>query len=350
MSLVVTMFGLVCKFKELVELLEFIQQNHDKFVKVVDEVGKILSSLDLEKWPHIRNTLNRGYDLTAGFLKGQNSGAAVAEELGKVTTEIWTHIRRLISEIPSQIASGSSTETSASSASSSQAKLRPYKLLTLLRAIERCGHAVIEQGPSGIVGEFKKKNEVVAIKKFHMTPEYADAQFIDELIKLVPTLQHKNIVEHLGYCRTDTESPLYLVSSMEEDNLSKIINGSRNIEWPTHFYIIQAIADGAHYLHQQYTVHLDLKPSNILLDSQTIPKINDFRTARVKRPGKKIRFKRENRPGTEGYMAPELMKSTETVWASAKSDVFSFGILLFQTIGCVCTDKSPRGPKAWASS
>lgn len=41
------------------------------------------------------------------------------------------------------------------------------------------------------------------------------------------------------------------------------------------------MAYGLHYLHDKQFVHLDLKPSNVLVDSDTNPKITDFGRAKL---------------------------------------------------------------------
>jgi len=41
------------------------------------------------------------------------------------------------------------------------------------------------------------------------------------------------------------------------------------------------MAHGLHYLHEQRIIHLDLKPSNILLDGYMSPKISDFGIAKM---------------------------------------------------------------------
>jgi L1 cell adhesion molecule like protein len=46
------------------------------------------------------------------------------------------------------------------------------------------------------------------------------------------------------------------------------------------FRIILGIAHGVHYLHEQHVLHLDLKPANILLDSDMNPKITNFGIAK----------------------------------------------------------------------
>jgi serine/threonine protein kinase len=56
---------------------------------------------------------------------------------------------------------------------------------------------------------------------------------------------------------------------------------SHQDDWPLRYRMIRGICQGLHYLHDQHINHLDLKPENIMLDSQMEPKITDFGLSRL---------------------------------------------------------------------
>lgn len=59
---------------------------------------------------------------------------------------------------------------------------------------------------------------------------------------------------------------------------------SRFLDWPVRFNMLNAIARGLLYLHQDSIlriIHRDLKASNILVDNDMNPKISDFGMARM---------------------------------------------------------------------
>lgn len=56
----------------------------------------------------------------------------------------------------------------------------------------------------------------------------------------------------------------------------------RGHEWYTRYQIIKGICEGLHHLHKEkHIIHLDLKPANIVLDDDMVPKISDFGLSRL---------------------------------------------------------------------
>ncbi|MEZ4670157.1 MAG: protein kinase [Anaerolineae bacterium] len=88
----------------------------------------------------------------------------------------------------------------------------------------------------------------------------------------------------------------------------------------------RAIAGALDYAHANHVIHLDLKPSNILMDSNESPYLADFGLATVLGP--------EGRAANPGYgtllyMAPEQLTAGEL---DHRADIYSFAILVFQML------------------
>jgi serine/threonine protein kinase len=59
---------------------------------------------------------------------------------------------------------------------------------------------------------------------------------------------------------------------------------SKGLNWPERYKIIRGICEGLKYLHAGLEfpiMHFDLKPDNILLDQEMVPKIADFGLSRL---------------------------------------------------------------------
>ncbi|KAD2804887.1 hypothetical protein E3N88_38264 [Mikania micrantha] len=174
--------------------------------------------------------------------------------------------------------------------------------------------------------------EEVAVKRLSSTSRQGIEEFKNEL-KSISKLQHRNLVKLLGYCIHGNDMIL-IYEYMANKSLDSIIFDERRssmLDWPQRFAIIQGMARGILYLHQDsrlQIIHRDLKPGNILLDSEMNPKISDFGLAR-KFVGHDTIDKTKKVVGTYGYISPEYAVQGRF---SIKSDVFSFGVLVLEIV------------------
>uniref|UniRef100_A0ACD5W9C3 Uncharacterized protein n=5 Tax=Avena sativa TaxID=4498 RepID=A0ACD5W9C3_AVESA len=105
----------------------------------------------------------------------------------------------------------------------------------------------------------------------------------------------------------------------------KITDAYHGHEWTRQYQIMKGICDGLYYLH---IVQLDMKPTNILLDFNEMPKIADFGISRCF-DEKQSWVITSNLIGTIGYLAPELYVSGQITF---KSDIYSLGVIIMEIL------------------
>lgn len=103
---------------------------------------------------------------------------------------------------------------------------------------------------------------------------------------------------------------------------------------------MRVIAGAMQYAHERDILHLDLKPSNILVDPQGKPVILDFglaRAAHTSKPGPGPRYGPVM--GTPAFMAPEQVLGRQDRISSA-TDIYSLGVIVYKFV----TGEYPRKP------
>ncbi|BAT01979.1 Os07g0542400, partial [Oryza sativa Japonica Group] len=188
------------------------------------------------------------------------------------------------------------------------------------------------EGGFGAVYKGHLFGQEVAVKRMAKGSNQGLEELKNELV-LVTKLHHKNLVRLVGFCLEDGER-LLVYEYMPNKSLDTFlfdVEQRRQLDWATRFRIIEGVARGLQYLHQdsqKKIVHRDMKASNVLLDADLNPKIGDFGLARLF--GQDQTRDVTNRiVGTFGYMAPEYVIRGQY---STKSDVFSFGILILEIV------------------
>ncbi|XP_020092541.1 cysteine-rich receptor-like protein kinase 10 isoform X2 [Ananas comosus] len=207
--------------------------------------------------------------------------------------------------------------------------------LTTLRAATSNFSEANKLGEGGFGPVYKgtlQDGQEIAVKRLSMSSVQGLAELKNEVV-LVAKLQHRNLVGLIGCCLEEQEK-LLVYEYLPNRSLDKFLFDSvrrEQLDWDRRYQIIKGISRGLLYLHEDSRlkiIHRDLKASNILLDGFMIPKISDFGLAKLfdvdSSKGSTSRI-----AGTYGYMAPEYVIHGHF---SAKSDVFSYGVLVLEIV------------------
>ncbi|KAK7343053.1 hypothetical protein VNO80_26015 [Phaseolus coccineus] len=192
----------------------------------------------------------------------------------------------------------------------------------------------VKLGEGGFGSVYKGKlrsGSEVAIKMLKKSK--ADGQEFMNEVASIGRIHHVNVVYLIGYCAEGQKHAL-VYDYMPNGSLDKYIFSKEEsipLSYEKTYEISLGIARGIAYPHQGCDVqilHFDIKPRNILLDDDFIPKVSDFGLAKLY-PVKDTSIALTMARGTLGYMAPELLYNN-IGGVSNKADVYSFGMLLME--------------------
>ncbi|KAJ6975712.1 G-type lectin S-receptor-like serine/threonine-protein kinase [Populus alba x Populus x berolinensis] len=171
---------------------------------------------------------------------------------------------------------------------------------------------------------------VIAVKKLESIVQ-GEKQFRSE-VSTIGTIQHLNLVRLRGFC-SEGNKKLLVYDYMPNGSLDSHLfsEDSKTVfDWKTRYGIALGTARGLNYLHEKCRdciIHCDIKPENILLDAQFFPKVADFGLAKI--VGRDFSRVLTTMRGTRGYLAPEWISG---VPITAKADVYSYGMMLFEVV------------------
>ncbi|XP_066355712.1 uncharacterized protein [Miscanthus floridulus] len=190
----------------------------------------------------------------------------------------------------------------------------------------RCGKVY-----KGILG-----NRIIAVKR--LESHTIEERMIYREIEFMMLVEHPNVLRFLGYCfdtvrrflefkgkiiRKDHRERLLCFEYVSNGSLEQHLTDElRGHEWHIRYRIILGICEGLKYLHQgNRIIHMDLKPSNILIGDDMVPKIADFGLSRLADKSEGI--------GARGYYAPEYLDHGKM---SARSNIYSLGVIIIKIV------------------
>jgi len=198
---------------------------------------------------------------------------------------------------------------------------------------------LIGKGGMGMVYKARdtQLNRSVAIKALpsdRLTDPERKRRFLTEA-KATSALNHPNIVTVHGVTQ-EHGTDFIVMEYVSGKTLDQVIP-TKGLPLKQAVKCGLAIADAVSAAHLAGIIHRDIKPSNIMITEQGRVKVLDFGLAKLAEPGQSA-DKGLSEPlatkagmifGTAGYMAPEQAEGKP---ADARSDIFSFGALLYQMV------------------
>ena len=170
-------------------------------------------------------------------------------------------------------------------------------------------------------------NETTEVAVKILKPSTMDSKEFFEEAVFMKKLKHPKVIRLYAVCTK--EEPIYIITElMKHGNLLEYFKGDgRSLKLPQLIDMGAQVAAGMAYLEEENYIHRDLAAKNILVGEYLICKVADFGLARIideniyeAQTGAKFPIK---------WTAPEAaMYNRFTI----KSDVWSFGILLYELI------------------
>ncbi|CAA7015754.1 unnamed protein product [Microthlaspi erraticum] len=155
---------------------------------------------------------------------------------------------------------------------------------------------------------------------------------VDNEIEILSRFRHRWMVNIIGYCVDHRrKTKLLVVEYMPNGTLHDHLHSlDHHPSWNRRIKNALQIAIAVHALHSAETpvIHRDIKSSNILIDGDGNARLADFGLALIGNAGDE-HLKSTPPAGTLGYLDPSYLAPADL---TAKSDVFSFGILLLEII------------------
>nr|XP_003472309.1 tyrosine-protein kinase JAK2 [Cavia porcellus] len=286
--------------------------------------------LPAPKWTELANLINNCMDYEPDF---RPSFRAIIRDLNSLFTPDY----ELLTEndmLPNTRMTASLSSGAFEDRDPTQFEERHLKFLQQLGkgnfgSVEMCRYDPLEDNTG----------EVVAVKKLqHSTEEHL--RDFEREIEILKSLQHDNIVKYKGVCYSAGRRNLrlimeYLPYGSLRDYLQK---HKERIDHKKLLQYTSQICKGMEYLGTKRYIHRDLATRNILVENENRVKIGDFGLTKVLPQDKEYYKVKEPGESPIFWYAPESL--TESKFSVA-SDVWSFGVVLYELFTYIEKSKSP---------
>ncbi len=173
-------------------------------------------------------------------------------------------------------------------------------------------------------------NQIVAIKV--LRPELAEDKTLlkrfHQEAKAVSALSHPNIVKLLDV--GDSDNIHYIVMEFIEGiTLKEYIKANKVIEPMEAARIALQVAFALQHAHEKGIIHRDVKPHNIMLDTDGTIRLTDFGIARTVSEATRTTQHGKDMIGTVYYISPEQVQGKDV---DDRTDIYSLGVVLYEMV------------------
>ncbi len=142
------------------------------------------------------------------------------------------------------------------------------------------------------------------------------------------SLHHPNIVQVYDFAVTDDGLYYMVMQYINGLSLEEYLTLEKSpLTLVKAFWFFRQIANALQFAHQRDTIHRDVKPANIMLDTRENAYLSDFGLAKI--VGVDRQTLSGMSPGTPSYMAPEHISGKNV---TAAVDIYALGVILYRML------------------
>ncbi len=209
-------------------------------------------------------------------------------------------------------------------------RIGPYRIVELLG-----------RGGMGSVYRAEREDDFEQQVALKLVPRELASPFILRRFHLerqiLARLDHPNIARLLDGGTTDDGRPYLVMEHVQGVPIDSYCE-ERHLTTRERLELLLPICSALAFAHQNLVVHRDIKPGNILVTGEGVPKLLDFGIAKLLDPAEGLAdlTRTLERPMTPRYASPEQVRGEPVTPAS---DLYSLGVLLYRLL----TGRLPTG-------
>jgi eukaryotic-like serine/threonine-protein kinase len=290
-----------------------------------------MSTMTPERWQQITDTLSRALELSARereeYLSGiENSDPELRSEVDSLLGAHKKAGAEFLNMPAFQSLGDLSCQTGRNPDTMIGRRLGAYQI------VEPIG----EGGMGAVYRAFRADDQYkkqVALKVIRGGEEsgFVVSRFRNER-QILASLDHPNIARLLDGGTTDEGAPYFVMELIEGQSLIRYCN-DRQLPVVERMKLFLQVCSAVQFAHQRLIIHRDIKPGNILVTADGMPKLLDFGIAKIldseAAPGQFEPTMTVVRLLTPGYASPEQIRGEVITTAT---DVYSLGVVLYELL------------------